>query len=59
MSKPAVSEEEPLQAEIKAFLDSVRTRSQPLVSLEEGRRALELALSILAEIQRHAGRIGV
>jgi predicted dehydrogenase len=59
MSKPAVSEEEPLQAEIKAFLDSVRTRSQPLVSLEEGRRALELALAILAEIQRHAGRIGV
>ena len=59
MSKPPISEEEPLQAEIKAFLDSVRTRSQPLVSLEEGRRALELALSILAEIQRHAGRIGV
>jgi predicted dehydrogenase len=59
MAKPTTTEEEPLLAEIKAFLQSVRERSRPVVSLEDGRRALELGLAILAEIARHAGRIGV
>ena len=59
MAKPAIIAEEPLLAEIKAFLQSVRDRSRPVVSLEDGRRALELGLAILGEIGRHAGRIGV
>ena len=59
MAKPPITAEEPLLAEIKAFLQSVRERSVPVVSLEDGRRALELGLAILAEIGRHAGRIGV
>jgi predicted dehydrogenase len=59
MSKPAVAAEEPLLAEIKAFLQAVRDRSRPVVALEDGRRALELALAILAEIARHASHIGV
>jgi predicted dehydrogenase len=59
MAKPPITAEEPLLAEIKAFLHSVRDRSRPVVSLEDGRRALELALAILGEIGRHAGRIGV
>jgi predicted dehydrogenase len=59
ISKPAVAAEEPLLAEIKAFLQAVRDRSRPVVALEDGRRALELALAILAEIARHASRIGV
>jgi predicted dehydrogenase len=59
VSKPAITAEEPLLAEIKAFLQSVRERSRPVVSLDDGRRALELGLAILAEIGRHAGRIGV
>jgi len=59
MAKPAVTAEEPLLAEINAFLDSVRSRKTPVVSLEDGRRALELALAILGEIARHAGRVGV
>jgi predicted dehydrogenase len=59
MAKPQTCAEEPLQAEISSFLDCVRTRSTPLVSLEEGRRALALALSILSEIHDHAGRIGM
>ena len=59
MAKPPITAEEPLLAEIKAFLQSVRDRSRPVVSLEDGRRALELGLAILAEIARHAGRIGV
>jgi len=59
MAKPPITAEEPLLAEIKAFLQSVRERSSPTVSLEDGRRALELGLAILAEIGRHAGRIGM
>jgi predicted dehydrogenase len=59
MAKPPITAEEPLLAEIKAFLQSVRDRSRPVVSLEDGRKALELGLAILAEIGRHAGRIGV
>lgn len=59
MSKPPVTAEEPLLAEINSFLHSVRDRSRPVVSLEDGRKALELGLSILAEIKQHAGRIGV
>ncbi len=59
VAKPAVTAEEPLLAEIKAFLLAVRERSRPVVSLEDGRKALDLGLEILAEIERHAGRIGV
>jgi len=59
MAKPPVTAEEPLLAEITAFLQSVRDRSRPVVTLEDGRRALELGLAILEEIGRHAGRIGV
>jgi predicted dehydrogenase len=59
MAKPPVAAEEPLLAEIKAFLQSVRDRSRPVVALEDGRKALELGLAILEEIGRHAGRIGV
>lgn len=59
MSKPTIVAEEPLLAEINSFLQSVRDRSRPVVSLEDGRKALELALAILQEIGHHAGRIGV
>jgi predicted dehydrogenase len=59
VAKPAVTAEEPLLAEIKAFLLAVRERSRAVVSLEDGRKALELGLEILTEIGRHAGRIGV
>ena len=59
VAKPAIVAEEPLLAEIKAFLQAVRGRSRPLVSVQEGRHALEVALAILAEIKQHAGKIGV
>jgi predicted dehydrogenase len=59
VAKPEITAEEPLLAEIKSFLKAVRERSRPMISLEDGRRALELALAILAEIERHANRIGV
>jgi predicted dehydrogenase len=59
MSKPSITPEEPLRAELRAFLDSVRTRKAPLVGLEDGRRALEVALEVLAQISAHAGKLGL
>jgi predicted dehydrogenase len=57
MVKPPVKGEEPLAAELKSFLDAVRKRSAPVVSLEDGRRALALALDIVEQIQKHGNRI--
>jgi predicted dehydrogenase len=59
MSKPAVTAQEPLQAEIKSFLDAVRSRSRPDVTLQDGRRALSLALEILAVIHEHKKNIRI
>jgi len=59
MQKPPVVSEEPLHAELRSFLDAVRHRSRPQVPLEDGRRALAVALDVLAEIQAHSHRIGL
>ncbi len=56
IEKPKVAQEEPLQAELAAFLEAVRRRSAPVVPLEDGRRALQVALQILEAIQAHAER---
>jgi predicted dehydrogenase len=53
ISKPPTVATEPLHAELKAFLDAVRERSKPIVSLEDGRRALEIAVEIVAAIAQH------
>jgi len=52
--KPPIVAEEPLHAELKSFLQCVRTRSEPLVSLEAGRRALGVALDIVSAINEHS-----
>jgi predicted dehydrogenase len=57
MGKPAVVAEEPLHAELKSFLDCVRERTRPLVSLEDGRRALSVALEIVSAIAAHSQEI--
>lgn len=59
MVKPPVTAEEPLHAELRSFLDSVRRRSTPLVTLDDGRRALALALDIVADIRKHGTRINL
>ncbi len=58
-SKPTVKTGEPLRLEIEAFLDSVRTRTPPLVNAEQGRDALALALEINHEIEQHSARAGL
>jgi predicted dehydrogenase len=57
VAKPPIIAEEPLQAEIKSFLACVRTRSRTLVSFEDGRRALALALDIVAAIKQHSNKV--
>jgi len=57
VAKPAVASEEPLHAELKSFLQAVRERSAPLVPLEDGRRALGLALEIVAAIREHGKKV--
>ncbi len=57
--KPAVQTGEPLQLEIKAFLDAVRSRKPLRVRPEEARDALALALDINHAIAEHAKRTGL
>jgi len=59
LSKVAVEPGEPLRLEIESFLNAVRTRAVPLVSGEDGRRALALALEINEAIATHAHRTGL
>jgi len=59
LSKVAVEPGEPLRLEIESFLNAVRTRAIPLVSGEDGRRALALALEINEAIAAHAQRTGL
>ena len=59
VSKPPVAAEEPLHAELKSFLEAVRERSTPVVPLEDGRRALALALEIVAAIREHGTKVGL
>lgn len=49
--------EEPLRAEMRAFLESVRTRRAPVVDGAAGRAALELADRVMTGILEHARRV--
>ncbi len=48
----AVPAGDALEEELKSFIESVKSGSAPLVSGEDGRRALSVALRITAEIER-------
>lgn len=49
--------EEPLRAQLRSFLEVVRTRGTPRVDGAAGRRALELADGVMAGIAEHARRV--
>jgi predicted dehydrogenase len=51
--RPSVSDHDMLTAEIKSFLDSVRTRTKPQVTGEDGKKALEVALRIKQKAEEH------
>lgn len=48
---------EPLRAETESFFEAAAKREEPLVSGEDGRRALSLALRTLEKIHAHTVRI--
>jgi predicted dehydrogenase len=56
LNRPTVESEEPLRAELKSFIDAVRRRTTPVVSLDDGRRALSVALNILSAVEEHTRR---
>ena len=59
LRKLPVEQGEPLRLEIASFLDAVRNRTRPVVSGEDGRAALALALEINRTIAEHATRTGL
>jgi predicted dehydrogenase len=59
LKKVPVEQGEPLRLEIASFLECVRTRNRPVVSGEDGRRALALALEINRAIADHTYRAGL
>jgi predicted dehydrogenase len=59
LKKITVEPSEPLRLEIASFLDAVRTRATPVVSGDDGRAALALALEINRAIAAHAERTGL
>jgi predicted dehydrogenase len=54
--KPPVTTEEPLRAELSSFLQAVRQRGTPEVTLEDGRAALALAIEIQHQMAEHRKR---
>jgi predicted dehydrogenase len=52
-SREAAPDQEPLRLQIESFARAVADRSAPLVSGEDGRRALALALTILERMAGH------
>jgi predicted dehydrogenase len=59
LKKIPVEQGEPLRLEIASFLNAVRTRATPVVSGEDGRAALALALEINQAIVAHSERAGL
>jgi len=59
LKKISVAQGEPLRLEIASFLDAVRTRATPVVSGDDGRAALALALEINRAIAAHAEHTGL
>ena len=56
---PGSPQAEPLRAELRHFLESVPTRTAPLVDGRAARRALDAALRVIAEIEAHSRRLGL
>ena len=59
LKKVPVEQGEPLRLEIEAFLEAVRTRNAPEVTVEDGRAALGLALEINRTIAEHTRAAGL
>jgi predicted dehydrogenase len=54
-----VTKQEPLRAELEAFVECVRTRTRPLVSGEDGLAAVELAIRVAKAIEESLRRFQI
>ncbi|MGD8509795.1 MAG: UDP-2,3-diacylglucosamine diphosphatase LpxI [Syntrophobacterales bacterium] len=54
-----VADTDPLEEQLRAFAKSVCTGTKPMVSGEEGRKALEVATQVSELIQQQGGRLGI
>jgi predicted dehydrogenase len=54
-----VTKQEPLRAELEAFVECVRTRARPLVSGEDGMAAVELAIRVAKAIDESLKRFSM
>ena len=54
-----IKDEEPLRAEITAFLNAIEHNTVPPVTGHDGRRALALAVGVLEKIEAHVRRLNV
>ena len=54
-----VTKQEPLRAELEAFIECVRTRTRPLVSGEDGLAAVELAIRVAQAIDESLRRFSL
>jgi predicted dehydrogenase len=57
ITKQAFSDQEILELELKDFIASVRNRTRPCVSGFEGRRALDVALQVVDQINENRARM--
>jgi predicted dehydrogenase len=51
--KPTIETNNAIQDELRHFATSIQTLSPPLVSLEDGTKALDVALQVLEKMQQH------
>lgn len=56
-SRSAFQEQDALELELTDFVRHVRERSEPSVSGEEGRRALDVALQVMTQIRANCERV--
>lgn len=59
MQRPEVEREEPLMAELREFVHAVREGRPPMITVEDGRKALSLALDVTHAIEQHTQRAGL
>ena len=57
IDKAGMPDQDQLELELTDFLDHVRERSRPAVSGEAGRRALDVALRVVAQIGENRARV--
>jgi len=57
ISKQAFSDQDILELELRDFISNVRNRTRPSVSGHEGRRALDIALQVVSQINENRARV--